>query len=488
MVFNSLHFAIFFPLVTLGYFLLPHRHRWWWLLAASCYFYMAFIPVYILILFFTIAVDFTVGLKLAAMQDPRKRKILLCASLVANVGVLAIFKYYGFLDANLQAAAEFLGWNYSLPALAIILPIGLSFHTFQSMSYIIEVYRGHQPVERHLGIFALYVMYYPQLVAGPIERPQNLLNQFRIPHRFDYARVRSGLQQMLWGFFKKVAIADPIAATVDMVYGNPGGYPGLALITATVLFAVQIYCDFSGYSDIAIGASRVMGIDLMQNFRQPYWSQSISEFWRRWHISLSTWFRDYLYIPLGGNRSPTWRRMMNLFIVFLVSGLWHGANWVFVVWGALHGGYLVIGALTQQARQRLAHLLRLDLLPRLHALLRVATTFALVCFAWIFFRAENMSQAMQIVRGLDDGLAADLMRVASPAGLLAFLSNLQISKYTLLAILVMEAGHLLQQRHDLFQWTSARPVAIRWGLYYALGFAVILFFNTNAKQFIYFQF
>lgn len=488
MVFNSIHFLFFFPLVTVGFFLLPHRHRWWWLLGASCYFYMAFIPVYILILFFTIGIDFAVGLKLTIMQDERKRKFLLCTSLLANVGVLAIFKYYGFLDANLEGAARFLGWNYSLPALAIILPIGLSFHTFQSMSYIIEVYRRHQPAERHLGIFALYVMYYPQLVAGPIERPQNLLPQFRTAQHFDYARVRRGLQQMLWGFFKKIAIADQLSTTVDMVYGDPSAFSGLALITATVMFAVQIYCDFSGYSDIAIGASRVMGIDLMQNFRQPYWSQSIAEFWRRWHISLSTWFRDYLYIPLGGNRVGPMRQMVNLFAVFLISGLWHGANWTFVIWGALHGAYLVFGRLTQTFRQRLSHLIGLEHAPRLHAGLRMLTTFSLVCFAWIFFRADNLGDALYIVRHLNDGLTTDLLAVASPSALNDFLSGLHISKYTLLAILTMEFGHYLQQRGDLFEWSSTRPIALRWSLYYALGFACLLQFNTAAKQFIYFQF
>jgi alginate O-acetyltransferase complex protein AlgI len=488
MVFNSVHFALFFPLVTLGYFLLPNRYRWLWLLAASCWFYMAFIPVYILILFFTIAVDFLVGLNLARMRSMRARKLLLITSLVANIGVLALFKYYGFFDENLEALAKFLDWNYSLPALSIILPIGLSFHTFQSMSYIIEVYRGNHPAERHLGIFALYVMYYPQLVAGPIERPQNLLPQFRTPHSFDYNRVRNGLQQMLWGFFKKVAIADQLAVTVDLVYGNPSGYAGLALITATALFAFQIYCDFSGYSDIAIGASRVMGIELMENFRQPYWSRSIAEFWRRWHISLSTWFRDYLYIPLGGNRGAPARRMFNLFMVFLISGLWHGASWVFVIWGALHGTYLIVGMLTQPVRKRLVDLSGLNRLPALLTGLRIVTTFALVSFAWIFFRAESLNDALFVAFHLTDGLVADLQTFASPAALSGFLTSLQISKYTLLAILVMEVGHLMQQRHNLFDWISARPAVLRWGLYYATGLAVVVRFSAAAKEFIYFQF
>lgn len=487
MVFNSLHFLLFFPIVTALYFALPFRYRWAWLLAASCYFYMAFIPVYILILAFTIAVDYLVGLKLGAMKGPR-RKWVLVISLVANVGVLAVFKYFYFIAENLEAAAAFLDWNYSLPALSIILPIGLSFHTFQSMSYIIEVYRGNQKAERHLGIFALYVMYYPQLVAGPIERPQNLLHQLREPYTFDYVRIRDGLKLMLWGLFKKVAIADQLAIAVDMVYGNPSGYSGLALIIATVLFGIQIYCDFSGYSDIAIGASKVMGIDLMQNFRQPYFSRSISEFWRRWHISLSTWFRDYLYIPLGGNRTVQWRQQLNLCTVFLVSGLWHGASWAFVIWGGLHGLYLIVSLGTADARAKLAQMTKLDRVPVIRSAGAMAITFTLVSFAWIFFRAETLPQALYIVSHLVDGLPHDLVALSSPAAAEAFLSSLKISKYTLLAILVLLAGDVLQQRESLWQWVSKRPTAVRWGLYYGVGFWILSRFNTEAKQFIYFQF
>lgn len=487
MVFSSPHFPFFFAIVTALYFTLPHRFRWAWLLAASCYFYMAFIPIYILILAFTIAVDYLVGLRLESMCG-RRRKWVLLISLGANVGVLAAFKYYYFLKENMEAAAAFLDWNYSLPALSIILPLGLSFHTFQSMSYIIEVYRGNQLAERHLGVFALYVMYYPQLVAGPIERPQNLLHQLHEPHTFDYVRVGEGLKLMLWGMFKKVAIADQLAGTVDMVYGIPSGYTGLALIVATVLFGIQIYCDFSGYSDIAIGASKTMGIDLMQNFRQPYFSRSISEFWRRWHISLSTWFRDYLYIPLGGSHTSRGRHQMNLLMVFLVSGLWHGASWVFVIWGILHGLYLVVSLRTAEVRTRLAHVTKLDRLPVLRSAVAMASTFILVSFAWIFFRAETLPQATYIISHLFDGLPRDLVNLNSPAAAEAFLSGLKISKYTLLAILVLLVGDVLQERESLWQWISKRPTVVRWGLYYGLGFWILLRFSAQAKQFIYFQF
>lgn len=487
MVFNSLHFLAFFPLVTLGYFLLAHRWRWMWLLAASCYFYMAFIPAYILILLFTICVDFAVALRLQRMTGPA-RKWLLVTSLAANVGVLAMFKYFYFIDQNLQAAATFLGWNYSLSTLSIVLPIGLSFHTFQSMSYIIEVYRGHQQATSHFGRFALYVMYYPQLVAGPIERPQNLLHQLNVEHRFDYARVRDGFQQMLWGLFKKVAVADQLAITVDLVYTNPGAYSSAALAAATVLFAFQIYCDFSGYSDIAIGASRVMGIELMQNFRQPYLARSIADFWRRWHISLSTWFRDYVYVSLGGNRAGPARQAVNLMVVFLVSGLWHGANWTFVIWGGLHGLYLVFSLASAGAREWVARATGLARLPVMRATLGTFATFSLVCLAWVFFRAATLEDAWYIVTHLTSGLPQELVRLASPNELGVFLGGLRISKYTLLALAVLLLVDVMLQRKSLNQWINESGPALRWALYYLAAFCVVLRFDTDAKQFIYFQF
>ena len=329
MLFNSLEFLAFFPIVTVLYFVLPHRIRWFHLLVASCLFYSAFIPAYLLILGFTIVVDYFAGIWIENAVGARRRA-LLGASLVANVGILAVFKYYAFLGSTYTAVAGVFGHAGSFPLLDIILPIGLSFHTFQAMSYTIEVYRGHQKAERHFGVYALYVMFYPQLVAGPIERPQNLLHQFRELHTFDAERVGLGLRLMLLGLVKKVVVADRLAIVVDRVYDNPELHTAPALTVATICFAFQIYADFSGYSDIAIGAAQVMGFTLMRNFDHPYIARSISEFWKRWHISLSTWFRDYVYFPLGGNRRGTWITQRNLLVTFMVSGLWHGADWTFV--------------------------------------------------------------------------------------------------------------------------------------------------------------
>ncbi|CAG0995567.1 Peptidoglycan O-acetyltransferase [Anaerolineae bacterium] len=479
MLFNSFQFFLFFPLVTIAYFTLPHRYRWMLLLAASCCFYMAFIPVYILILFFTITVDYVAGIAIEDAQGTR-RKTFLIASIAANVGVLAFFKYFNFLNANLAGLAAVLHWNYPMAMLDILLPIGLSFHTFQSLAYTIEVYRGKFKAERHLGIFALYVMFYPQLVAGPIERPQNLLPQFHTQHTFEYRRVTDGLKLMAWGFFKKLVIADRLAILVNQVYAHPGDYQGLALIVATIAFAFQIYCDFSGYSDIAIGAAQVMGIRLMKNFDRAYFSQSISEFWRRWHISLSTWFRDYLYIPLGGNRAGAARWQLNLFVTFLVSGLWHGANWTFVAWGALHGFYFLLAIWAAPVRDRFVRTIGLTRVPWLHQLVQMTVTFALVAFAWIFFRAETIADALYIATHLLSGL--------SPTGLFDLgLSRLEFG-IAVAALVVLFGVEFLQRHGSLRERLARQPVWVRWAAYYALVMSILLLGNFTQQTFIYFQF
>ena len=389
MLFNSFEFiCIFFPLVTGLYFALPHRWRWLLLLVASCWFYMAFVPVYILILAFTIGVDYVAGIWIERSEG-RKRKLLLTASIIANVGVLAFFKYFNFLNESIAAVVRGLGFHYGVPDLGIILPIGLSFHTFQSLSYTIEVYRRHYPAERNPGIFALYVMFYPQLVAGPIERPQALLPQFHARKKFNADDLQYGLTRMAFGFFKKVVVADRLAPYVDAVYADIPGSNGITVLVATIFFAVQIYCDFSGYSDIAIGAARVMGFRLMENFTRPYLSSSVSEFWGRWHISLSSWFRDYLYIPLGGNRVVRWRWYYNLMIVFLASGLWHGAAWTYVIWGGLHGAYLIAAIALKPATGRISNFLP----GQLNKAIGILTTCTLVTLAWVFFRAHSAADA-----------------------------------------------------------------------------------------------
>lgn len=512
MLFNSAAFLIFFPVVTTVYFLLPHRFRWLLLLAASCYFYMAFIPRYILILAATITVDYFAGLGLEKFEGRQKRWVL-AASILTNLGMLAFFKYFNFVNENVAQLAEFIGWNYPIQSLSIILPIGLSFHTFQSLSYTIEVYRGHQEAERHFGYLALYVMYYPQLVAGPIERPQNILHQLHTEQRFDYLRVTDGLKRMAWGMFKKVVVADRMVQFVNPVYGDPTSYQGPALVLATLAFAIQIYCDFSGYSDIALGAAQVMGVRLMKNFDHPYFAHSISEFWRRWHISLSTWFRDYLYIPLGGNRVTRPRWAFNLFITFLVSGLWHGANWTYVIWGALHGSYFVLSELTGPFWQGFSARTRLDRLPRLKAGIAMLTTFSLVAFAWIFFRAASLGDALYIARHLVSGWPAYLAqslsvlveaaRSAASLGPYALVDaafmilepvtgeSRAVLALTALALFIFLVIEILQYRGNFLEQLNQKPVYLRRVVYASLLAAILILGTSYAsvqQAFIYFQF
>lgn len=498
MLFNSVDFYLFFPIVTAGYFLLPLRARWAWLLAASCVFYMAFVPAYILILAFTIIVDYTAGLWIERSEGGR-RKSLLLASIIVNVGMLAIFKYLGFLNANVEALARFIGWNYPLGPLHLLLPVGLSFHTFQSMAYTIEVYRGHQKAERHLGILALYVLFYPQLVAGPIERPQNLLDQFHTPKRANHFDISSGLRIMAWGFFKKVVIADRLAHLANPVFSDPHSYSGPMLALATVAFSYQIYCDFSGYSDIAIGTARVMGFRLMQNFDRPYHARSLAEFWRRWHISLSTWFRDYLYIPLGGNRVTRGRWYRNLMITFLISGLWHGASWNFIIWGGLHGAYLVGSLVTERLRRPIAQAAEAALGRRAVDGFRMAFTFSLVSVAWIFFRADTLADAWYILSHLFTGYGPGMLTTVAeqlratlgapgpfvlgfPAKGSALVLAAATAQWLLLELLEGLGARGWMTRFDRL------PAPVRLGAYYAFTLNVLIFGVFEQSRFIYFQF
>lgn len=424
---------------------------------------MAFKPVYIAILGFTIVVDYFAGILIEQTQG-RKKKLFLVASLVANIGVLGTFKYWNFINQNITDLLGISGTENPLPFLDILLPVGLSFHTFQAMSYTIEVYRGHQKAERHFGIYSLYVMFYPQLVAGPIERPQNLLHQFREEHHWDVDRFRRGFSQMLWGFFKKVVIADRLSVFVNEVYGDWSHMSGANLWLAVVFFSFQIYCDFSGYSDIAIGSARIMGFDLMTNFNKPYFARSVEEFWKRWHISLSTWFRDYLYIPLGGNRSGTLRRYINLSIVFLVSGLWHGAGWNFMLWGALHAVFVVVELIYRSQFGKV----------NIPDALKMILTFFVVSIAWIFFRTTSTEQSFGIIELLFGG--ANFGSVSSHA-----MNGAEIifSCFMILLLLVIEK----------MNW-KIKPSST--GAFAAMSAAVIfliyLFGVFNQEQFIYFQF
>lgn len=498
MTFISWQFALFFGIVTTLYFLIPFRFRWLLLLIAGCIFYISFIPVYILLLFFLIIVDFIAGLLIEKARSKSKKKLLLIISILSTVSVLFVFKYFNFFMLSIDGVVRFFNWNYSILLLKLALPVGLSFHTFQSLAYVIEVYRGRQKTETHFGIYALYVMFYPQLMAGPIERSYNMLHQFHEEHIFEYNNVVYGLRLILWGAFQKVVIADRAAIVVNMVYDKPDSYPGTVLIIATILFAFQIFCDFAGYSNIAIGAARVMGFNLMKNFDRPYQSKSIQEFWSKWHISLSTWFRDYVYIPLGGSMVSESRHAVNILLTFLISGLWHGAGWTFVIWGGLHGLYLLIFNWMTKLNKNILKL-GTNSSNWLDNFFQTAITFSLVTFAWIFFRAKDLDQALYIVTHMFSNTIQEVLKTLS-------YFNLPLIKYLILerqkilgltinnwiimicAIFVMYCVHKLQDRIHVHQFLDRKPIIFRWIVYYILALIIFYYVAQGQEHFIYFQF
>lgn len=374
------------------------------LLAASYYFYMSWNPELIVLIVGTTLMTYGCARWISRCKTPKGRKRALALGVTGPLLVLFFFKYFNFFSTQVTAMLRAFSLPVSDATLRVILPVGISFYTFQALSYVIDVYRGTIPAQTHLGYYALYISFFPQLVAGPIERSSNLMPQFFEEHTFRYEDGVSGLQMIGWGLFKKILVADTLATHVNFVYNGLAAQTGLSLIVATVLAAIQIYCDFSGYSDIAIGTARMLGFRLMKNFDSPYLARSVREFWRRWHISLSTWFTDYIYIPLGGNRVSVPRHCLNLLITFLISGLWHGANWTFVLWGALHGVYLVIGALTRPLRDRVCAALRFDRNAWYGVVLGTAFTFTLVCIGWVLFRANTLSDAAYIFSHCFDGI------------------------------------------------------------------------------------
>ncbi|MBQ7387416.1 MAG: MBOAT family protein [Clostridia bacterium] len=400
MTFNSWEFLLFYPIVTLLCFLLPKKLKAPMLLIASYYFYMCYQTELVVLIFGTTLVSYLASNLIERTERRALKRLALAVTLIACFGVLLFYKYFNFLSGSVSGLIELFGGTPSYIELNLMLPVGVSFYTFQTLSYVIDVYRGSIKTERSFMYFALFVSYFPQLVAGPIERPANLLPQLKEPKKFSRDDAIKGAKHMIVGFFKKICVADLISVYVNSVYNAPESASSLSVIIATCLFAVQIYCDFSGYTDIAIGCSRIMGIRLMQNFDHPYSATTVKEFWSRWHISLSSWFKDYLYIPLGGNRCARWRHLLNIMIVFLVSGLWHGASWTFVIWGGLHGIYQVIGSLTIKPRNALLSRIGLSERSRGVIWLRRIITFILVGFAWIFFRANSLSDAWLLISRL----------------------------------------------------------------------------------------
>lgn len=487
MIFHSAQFIIFFLIVTGLYFLAPGRARWVVLLAGSCYFYASGGAVFLAQVIAVTAGVFFLALKLDATGDDRKRS-LVALGIVLLVLNLITFKYAAFLNESARGVAGAIGIGYSLPVFEALLPLGISFYTFQLISYLVDVTRKTVKAERHFGLFALYVMFFPKMVAGPIERAKSLLPQLHEIHGFDTTRVVAGLQLALWGMFKKVVVADRIAPIVAQVYDNPGTNDGVVTVLATWLYAFQIYCDFSGYTDIALGVALILGFKLSVNFNRPYAAVSIQDFWKRWHISLTSWLTDYVYTPL--TRQKIFRikffnlMLIGLFATFVVSGFWHGANWTYVMWGALHGAYIVVSLLSRQWRARFADRIGLLRLPRVHHALKVVVTFNLVCFAYILFRSASIEDAFNMMGNLFVGWGTALYSAKTYIG-----ANFSEIALSVIGIAIVVVADVLRGRMDLGAVLAARP-KVRWALYYAGVASVVLLgaFYDSQQKFIYFRF
>ena len=495
MLFNSIDFLIFFPIVTTLYFVFPHKIRNYWLLAASYFFYMCWNPKYILLLMTSTFITYLSGIvmewiKQSDREEDKKVKLknwTVAASFVLNISMLFYFKYINFaLDVMTDVLGIF-HISVNVPTFDVILPVGISFYIFQALSYTMDVYRDEIYAEKNIFRYALFVSFFPQLVAGPIERSKNLLKQLAKPNDFDYNNARTGLLMMLWGYFIKVVMADRLAVLVDTVYNDVSAYHGMELVVANLFFTIQIYCDFMGYSIIAKGAAKYLGYNLMSNFEMPYFSTSIKEFWRRWHISLSSWLRDYLYIPLGGNRKGTARKYFNLLLTFFVSGLWHGANITFVVWGMFHGICQVIEDIFRMIFGKISDRIKNQTAAKAWKGLNIFKTFILAAIGWVFFRANNISQAIQVLKTsvkLDNVSA-----VLTDGGIY----NLGIDKMGLImlgiAVLLLFVVSIMRENGvNPIEWISSKHFVVRYATYWLIVVLIIFSLDLTGKEFIYFQF
>ncbi len=490
MLFNSLDFLIFFPIVTIAYFLIPHKVRYLWLLGASYYFYMCWNPQYALLMLTSTILTYMGGGIIARTDNPTVKKAAVGINFAVNLLILFFFKYFFFTVDNINAVLSLLNIAPITPKFDVILPVGISFYTFQALSYTMDVYRGEVKHEKNFFRYALFVSFFPQLVAGPIERSKNLLHQLKEKHHFNYDRMVSGLLLMLWGFFQKLVIADRAAILVDTVYNSPDNFSGFHFAVATVLFAVQIYCDFASYTTIARGAARVLGINLIENFNVPYFARSVADFWSRWHLSLTNWFRDYLYIPLGGNRKGKVRKYFNILVVFFASGLWHGANWTYVLWGLYHGIWRVLGDITKNLRHTLCALFRIDREKPYYPILQAILTFSLVCISWILFRAQSAGEAALIINKIFCDFHPELFFGGGFTQMGLSIPDLTVLGGAILVLLI--ADTLKYKKIGANAMILRSNIILRFTLVLALLFATLVFgiygAGYDSAQFIYFQF
>lgn len=483
MLFNSTDYLLFFPVVVMLYYAFPDKWKWALLLAASYFFYACWKLEYVALIMITTLADYFIGLRIAKADQKRKKKNWLVLSILLNLGMLAGFKYLNFFSQSINDVLGLFSGESSFTVLNILLPVGISFYIFQSLSYTIDVYRGTAPAERHLGIFALYVSFFPQLVAGPIERSTNLIPQFYHPKSFSNDRFVSGLKLMVWGFFKKLVIADRLGLFVSYVYDNPTQHHGITVILASVLFVYQLYCDFSGYTDIARGSARIMGYNLMINFNRPLIAQSLRDFWNRWHISLTTWFRDYLLFSLPyikNNRVVYTLLYRNLIITYLLMGLWHGASWTFVLFGAFHGVLIVLETYTDKWRARFFDVSGIGKIPGLKLVLSQIVTFSLVVASLFFFRANSLNDSLLLM-----GSAFDF---STTKDALRFILKDNEVLFGILMVVVLLFVERFHAKHNLMLSLAKKPLFIRWTMYAGLLFFVLLFGVLHEQKFIYFQF
>ncbi len=479
MLFNSFAFAVFLPVVFIIYWLLPHKFRWILILVSSYYFYMSWNIKCVFLILFTTIVSYAGARFIEKENSIKKKKRILAGMAVLCLGVLFFFKYFNFASKSVTDILSLFTIQLNPITLNLLLPAGISFYTFQTLSYVIDVYKGDVPAEHHFGMYAAFISFFPQLVAGPIERTSHLLPQIKAPHTFNYIQASYGLKLMAWGYFKKLVIADNLAQYVSIVYDSPKQYHGFALVLASVFFTFQIYCDFSGYSDIAGGTAKLLGINLKINFKSPYFSQSIKEFWSRWHISLSAWFRDYIYIPLGGNRVSRIRHSFNLLITFLASGLWHGANWTFIAWGGVHGAVQVIEhILLPEKYQKSTGIIWF---------LRVSAVFLFCSFAWIFFVSDSMDDALYVIRHLFDNIASPVTYLHQGFQDIGLDKGRMLIELTM--ILLLAVYDFLSLNIDVISELNKKNTLIRWTVYICFSLLIVFFSQKGAAaEFVYFQF
>ncbi len=478
MLFNSIDFAIFLPIVFILYWFVAAKNLKLQnnlLFVASYFFYACWDWRFMFLLMFSTLLDYYTGLKMQAAENKKGKQFWFWLSVIVNLGFLGVFKYYNFFAESFAESVSHIGWQVSPLMIQVILPVGISFYTFHGLSYVIDIYNSKIKAERNFVDYAVFVSFFPLLVAGPIERATHLLPQIKKARTFDYAKAVDGLRQILWGLFKKIVIADKCAEFANQIFNNSADMSGSTLVLGAIFFTFQIYCDFSGYSDIALGTARLLGIELLRNFAFPYFSRDIAEFWRRWHISLSSWFKDYLYIPLGGSKGGNWMRIRNTFIIFVVSGFWHGANWTFLAWGFLNALFIMPSIIMKTNRNNLEIVAKGRLLPTLKELFQIVVTFGLAVFAWIFFRAENISHAFSFISGIFSSSLFSIPEIKP------------ISLFFILIVFVLIEWLGREGQYAISQINLVENKILRWSIYIVICVSIFLF-QGKQQEFIYFQF